>query len=547
MKPYIKAIAWRYFYPYRWRILAGLLYMLFIYILGATYVSTEPAPTGEELVGRILYFLFLSPSLVLVVLLISVFSDLYGMDIFLQETSLKKWVLTDPVKTKEIVFWPMLFGMVTVLIYWILLAECIEVLWFEPVNLPKFWPPVFAACILAWSQVFAWRPFGSAIARVIFAAIGYMILFSVPLVCTQYSVPESTIVLILCVLIIVAYITALDSVARARRGDVPDWRWLKAGFEKIENRILRKAPVFQSAEQAMNWYEWRTSGKNLPISSGFIIPIVLMILFLGYLANGFWSPGNLIILIYFPLILSLVLGIASAGFGNSRGDKKVQSFVLAKPITCRQIIKAKYYSFFKSVCLTYFISYIVILIGALFLDRVPFIESLKEHYSYLEIAVIFLLALITPIILAWLLVTFGLAIGLTGRSWVTVAFVAMMFGSLFLLVTSDYWAYQYPIFADLRNKLSIAIPVTILITGPIALGWFLRINFKKKLMQGEEIKKLLGVWAGAFLAIWGLGCWLKPGIGNVWYAFPIVTLILLLIPMLAIAIAPLSLHWNRHR
>ena len=97
------------------------------------------------------------------------------------------------------------------------------------------------------------------------------------------------------------------------------------------------------------------------------------------------------------------------------------------------------------------------------------------------------------------------------------------------------------------NKFFDVIPFLIVFTGLVALGWFLRINFKKKLLQGTEIKKLLGIWASTFLVILGLGYWLKPNLVLKWYYYPIVILIPLLIPTLAIAIAPLSLHWNRHR
>ena len=76
-----------------------------------------------------------------------------------------------------------------------------------------------------------------------------------------------------------AYLAACFAVARARRGDVPDWRGIFARPGQIADLLPRRRVHFSSPARAQAWFEWRRQGWRLPAWMGLLLPFELALLF----------------------------------------------------------------------------------------------------------------------------------------------------------------------------------------------------------------------------------------------------------------------------
>src|SRR5205807_2357443 len=73
-----------------------------------------------------------------------------------------------------------------------------------------------------------------------------------------------------------AYVAARFAVARARRGDVPDWRGAFASLAEIAHVSSRRRGDFTSPPSAQAWFEWRRYGGSLPAWVAILLPFELL-------------------------------------------------------------------------------------------------------------------------------------------------------------------------------------------------------------------------------------------------------------------------------
>src|SRR2546425_230167 len=135
-----------------------------------------------------------------------------------------------PVRTAALVGWPMLFGTVAVASLW--LGTALFARWPWGIDVPLIWPPLLAAVFLAWTQALTWMPYGLPGMRVIVTVLWLAALDAAVLLAIHFKVSEPVMLAILAPQIPLAYLTAHFAVARARRGDVPDWR---GTFTRLKN------------------------------------------------------------------------------------------------------------------------------------------------------------------------------------------------------------------------------------------------------------------------------------------------------------------------
>ena len=89
------------------------------------------------------------------------------------------------------------------------------------------------AVFLAWTQVLTWTAYGLPGLRIIVAVLWLAALDAVVILAVQLEVPEPRLVAMLAPQLPLAYLAACFVVARARRGDVPDWRGAFARTSRI--------------------------------------------------------------------------------------------------------------------------------------------------------------------------------------------------------------------------------------------------------------------------------------------------------------------------
>jgi energy-coupling factor transporter ATP-binding protein EcfA2 len=78
-----------------------------------------------------------------------------------------------------------------------------------------------------------------------------------------------------------AYLAACFVVARARRGEVPDWRGVFARASRIARVLSPRQDRFPSPTRAQLWFEWRQQGRVLPAFVGILLPFELGLLYLA--------------------------------------------------------------------------------------------------------------------------------------------------------------------------------------------------------------------------------------------------------------------------
>ena len=192
-------------------------------------------------------------------------------------------MLTLPVTTRALAGWPMLYGTAAAASLWIATALLVRWPGGVDVYVPWVWPALLTAAYLAWTQALMWMPYGLPGVRVVIAALWLMVVDVIVLLALNYKAREPVMVAICAPQIPVAYLVAWYAVARARRGDVPDWRGLFARFGQIVDFGSRQRKGFLSPARAQTWFEWRRHGRVLPAMVAIVVPVELLRLII---------PGN---------------------------------------------------------------------------------------------------------------------------------------------------------------------------------------------------------------------------------------------------------------
>ena len=181
---------------------------------------------------------------------LAVFTFGLGGDLAARQSPFPARMFTLPVTTRALAGWPMLFGTAAMASLWLVAAPFVR--WSWGLDLPLIWPALLGAVFLAWTQVLTWMAYGLPGLRIIAAVLWLAALDAVVILAVQLKVPEPRLVAILAPQLPLAYLAACFVVARARRGDVPDWRGAFA-------RSFRIAPVLSSRQDAVSVADPRPS------------------------------------------------------------------------------------------------------------------------------------------------------------------------------------------------------------------------------------------------------------------------------------------------
>jgi len=186
-------------------------------------------------------------------------------------------MFTLPVTTAALAGWPMLYGTAAMASLW--LAMRLFAVWPSEFDVPGIWPALLAAALLAWTQALTWMPYGLPGLRGIVAMLLLATIDAVALLAIYSKAGEPLMVAFLAPQVPLAYLVARSAVARARRGDVPDWRPMFARLGRIANVLPRRRDNFASPARAQLWFEWRRHGRSLPALVAILLPFELALLF----------------------------------------------------------------------------------------------------------------------------------------------------------------------------------------------------------------------------------------------------------------------------
>ena len=351
---------------------------------------------------------------------LAVFSFGLGGDLAARQSPFPARMFTLPVTTRALAGWPMLFGTAAVASLWLLTAPFVAGR--GDSSCPSIWPALLGAVFLAWTQVLTWTAYGLPGLRIVATVLWLAALDAVVILAVQLEVPEPWLVAMLAPQLPLAYLAACFVVARARRGDVPDWRGVFARASRIAHVLSPRQDRFPSPFRAQAWFEWRQQGRVLPALVGILLPFELGLL---YLARD--EPA---VLVWLTLLGVLLTPPFMAGFtavtagqpGQGGGDSSGVTLTATRPLTSAALVAAKLQAAIWSTLVAWLIVLVAVPIALALSGTWPVVADgvveVVEVVGRPRAIVIALLGFAGLLASTWKQLVQSLCIGLTGRAWV---------------------------------------------------------------------------------------------------------------------------------
>jgi len=534
-----RAILWQIFWRSRWGFAPAFTFVLLAAVLVHMLPKHWTIHLADKEVPAITWFLGMS-GLFINFVLMAAFS-MSGSDA--RNLTFAGHMFVLPVRTRTLVFWPMLSGCFTVAVIWQINA-CLV---FRAGGMPApLWSPAAAlAALLAVFQALSWTPFaqrwlhGSLTITVLMSPLLVMLLGIVLNI--HLSEPAATALLV--GLIPIAYIAALSCVSRARRGDAYDWRaWGRFVSWLAQWRPAATHP-FRSMSRAQIWYECRAH-VIVPIFIACMMPcfIVVPALDRENVELGWRQLGTMLAA---PLFVAMMAGGALGNLTDPLSKSGTAAFVLVRPISSLSILKAKLVTAAITTAIIWvlFLGYI-----SLLLTRPVFPQSIAQVASSVPMwkAIGFPMMIMALLFLfTWKNMVASLWVSLTGRKWVETANSFGFIGVIFIGIGIGLWIFFQP---ELHAAAIAAVPwlLGLLLMIKLVLGALI----VRRLIMAELVgfggaMLMVVTWIALAAVLCGLALYLLPA----GYDAPLNTVlgICLFIPFARIAGAPLALEWNRHR
>src|SRR5256886_8056459 len=227
------AIGWEFRRRHLWALIAMAGYLLALAAIKLLFLGPMEPIRLDPPDGRVA--VVMTPLTATYFYLLAAFSFGLAGDLGARPSIYPARMFALPVRTAALVGWPMLYGTAAVAILWLVTA--LSARWPWGIELPLIWPALLAAALLAWTQALTWMPYGLPGIRLIVAVLCLAALETVVLVALHFKAGEPSMVAILAPQLPLAYLVARFAVARARRGDVPDWRG-RAGRARGSTKLL---------------------------------------------------------------------------------------------------------------------------------------------------------------------------------------------------------------------------------------------------------------------------------------------------------------------
>lgn len=539
-----RAIAWEFRRPHRWALVALATCLLVtgagkLLILGKVPIRLDP-PDGVAAVGLV-------PFTAAFFYLLAVFS--YGLagDLAGRPSIYPKRLFALPVTTAALAGWPMLYGTIAMVSLW--LATALLARWPWGVALPFVWPALLAAVFLAWTQVLTWMPYGLPGLRVIATVLCLAALDAIVIVAVHFEAPEWLMVAFLAPQLPVAYLAARAAVARARRGDVPDWRGVFTRRGNSPGSQPRRRD-FTSPARAQLWLEWRRHGLSLPAMVAILLPFELALLFTVTTGTpAFVFVVLLGVVLTPPFMAGFVAATASRANPYVRDSYGLAPFMATRPLTSAALIAAKLKVTLWSTLAAWLLVFVAVPIGLALSDTLKIVtESARWFIDTVGTprAIVVALLLFAGLFAStWKRLVQSLYIGLTGREWVVKSSVLLALSFLVVIGPLVQWIIDN---GSVQAALWDAVPailMTLLGAKMSAAVWIAVRLHASRLLSDRALVVGAACWLAAVLALYLVLVWLADTPLVPRYLLALVAI--LAVPLARLSAAPLALAWNRHR
>ena len=524
---------------HRWVILGFPIYLLALALIKPFVIGRGPIGPGEGFAAFAVV-----PFTVVFFYLIAVFSFGTNGDVAGRASIYPARYFTLPIRTVELARWPMVYGAVAMMLLWIVASSVARP--FLELQLPWIWPGFMAAVVLAWIQVFTWMPYGLRGLRVVAATAVLIGLDAVVFTAIELKWPELWLVAFLAPQLPLAYVAACWAVARARRGEVPDW----SPFAKTRSAAQgRSGRPFRSAQHAQFWFEWRRHGWSLPAMVALVLPFQLLLLFI----SGYGSQSFVIKVLLFVLLTPIQMAAFAATTISkanpfAREVYGLAPFLATRPLTSAELIAAKLKMAALSTIVTWLLVLIVAPIGFAWsgADVVPvdWARWTLEHVGWPRFAVLLVLIFTALVGATWLMLVQTLYLVLTGRVGLIkaagfIVLAALMGGAALL----DWISSSVPAQRWLWDNWPSLLGVLVALKTAVAIWSVLRLH-DRRLVSDRLLIGGAAAWTIAVLSLYAVVVW--------WFDTPmfpsykLALVAILAVPLARLAAAPLALAANRH-
>src|SRR5437762_8754513 len=391
-------------------------------------------------------------------------------------------------------------------------------------------------------------PYGLPGLRVILAVLWLGTVDSIVLLALRYQASEAVMVAIVAPQIPLAYLVARLAVARARRGDGPDWRGMLA--RSASNAVRsRRRDHFSSPARAQAWFEWRRHGRSLPALVGLLLPFELALLWLAKDAPAFVFEILFLALITPPFMAACTAWTVSRPNPPAHDSYGVPPFIATRPLTSAELIAAK----LKMAMWSALAAWLVVLVApplalawsgtwSVVIERV---RPMHDAIGTPRAATVVLLILAGFIVATWKQLVQSLHIGLSGRERIVQGSVLLTLTFLILLGPIVEWIIDSP---SGQRALWNALPL--ILAGLVGLkmsaaAWIATRLDRSRLLGDRALVAGAASWVLAVLALYGVLVWFfsTPFVAR----YVLALIAILAVPLARISAAPLALAWNRHR
>jgi polyhydroxybutyrate depolymerase len=545
MRSAAAAFAWEFRQRLRWGLIALAVYL--VVLATVQFLILGPRSPIHPLRSTTFAFTVLVPLSFAFMYFLAVFS--YGLagDLTARHSLYPARMFTLPVSTAALAGWPMLYGTTTLAGLWV--AAALIALRPSGVLAPLIWPALFAAAFIAWLQVFAWMPYGLPGLRMIVAVLWLTTIDAVVFTAMELEVRESLMVAIMAPQVPLAYLAARYAVARARRGDTPDWGRLFSLLGRIADVLPRQRGRFPSATRAQAWFEWRQHGRSLPAWVAILVPFELLFLYVVRHEPPVLTMIALVVLLLTPPFLAafvaVTVGRSSADAGSAYG---LTPFVATRPLSTAAIVAVKLRMALASTLFAWLLVLVAVPLGITVAGRWPVVveeaRGFTDFFGAPRAIVVALLSLLGLLAATWKQLVQGLAIGLTGREGLIKSSVLIRLSSLVLI---GLVAHVLNVSGDARILLWNAVPW--IPTVPVlfkmcAAAWIATRLCRDRLLGERALVTGAAAWVAVVLALYGVLAWiLDTLVGH----FFLVQLAILAVPLTRPSAVLLALASNRHR
>jgi hypothetical protein len=529
------AIAWEFRQRHRWGLMAIAALLCALAVTKFLFLMTGfPADFDS---GEAFAIFVMVPTTVVFTYFLAVFT--YGLegDLAARQSMYPARMFTRPVTTASLTWWPMLYGAAAAVVLWIVTR--LLALWPPSLDVPVIWPGILAVAHITWTQALTWLPYGLPGLRVFVVLLWLTVIDTIVLLALHFRLSEPVMAAILLPLVPLAWPVARSAVARARRGDVPDWRGGFTWLAGLAGLARRRSP-FPSPARAQAWFEWRRNGWSLPVWVGILLPVELLLL------RAAGPSTALVIEILLGVCLTPVIMASFAAYaGASYG---LSPFMAARPLTSAQLIAAKLRMSLWSTALAWLLVLIAIPLGLQLSGEMPLaVECVRRLAEVVGTprAVVFLLLVVAGFsVSTWKQLVQSLYIGLTGRAWLIKGSVFVMVAVLVCLGPIAVWIVE-------TRRVGVvwsALPTVFAVLAGCKMAtaaWVAVRLYRDRLVRDSTLLIGAAGWCVAVFALYGLLGWMldTPHVPH----YLLMLLAILAMPLVRLSAAPLALAWNRHR